>query len=157
MIVHPPAGRRMAMILRHFCTSGATVLREEMTESCATTAIHYNPHSNPSAFQFSKSYTLVGSLGNFSALSFNVYTGAQCYAKYKCFCCSSAQQRKSLGTRFGFDARGKPFLWKLLVPLLTIWPKSFVDLVYPSDFASNPILHHARHRYAHKRLLWYYR
>ena len=38
------------------------------------------------------------------------------------------------------------------MPLLTIWPKSFVDLVYPSDFASNPILHHARHRYAHEEI-----
>ena len=38
------------------------------------------------------------------------------------------------------------------MPLLTIWPKSFVDLVYPSDFASNPVLHHARHRYAHEEI-----
>jgi len=35
---------------------------------------------------------------------------------------------------------------------LTIWPKSFVDLVYPSDFASNPVLHYARHRYAHEEI-----
>jgi len=35
---------------------------------------------------------------------------------------------------------------------LTIWPKSFVDLVHPSDFASNPVLHHARHHYAHEEI-----
>ena len=36
------------------------------------------------------------------------------------------------------------------MPFLTIWPKSFVDLVYPSDFASNSVPHQARHLYAHE-------
>ena len=30
------------MILRHFCTSGATVLREEMTESCGDDLLYVN-------------------------------------------------------------------------------------------------------------------
>ena len=37
------------------------------SSSYSTAAIHYNPHSNPHAFQISKSYTLVGSLGDSSA------------------------------------------------------------------------------------------
>lgn len=37
------------------------------SSSYSTTSIHYNPHSNPRAFQISKSYTLVGSLGDLSA------------------------------------------------------------------------------------------
>lgn len=100
------------------------------SSSDSTAAIHYNPHSNPRAFQISKSYTLVGSLGDNSA--------------------STSTQAPSVtqSTRVSTAARHSG--QNALKHDSGLMQQSFVDLAYPSGFPSNPVLHHARHRYAHE-------
>ncbi|OAX39730.1 hypothetical protein K503DRAFT_715893 [Rhizopogon vinicolor AM-OR11-026] len=99
--------------------------------SYSTTAVHYTPHSNPRVHQVSKSYTLVGSLGDLSPSTYiQAPSGAAQITRV------SATARHSGKNGFKHESG---FI-----------QQSCGDLVYPSDFPSSPALHHPRQRYTHE-------
>ncbi|KAG0707043.1 hypothetical protein DFH29DRAFT_898132 [Suillus ampliporus] len=106
--------------------------------SSCTTAPQYAPHSNPSTFQISKSYTLLDSLGQLSTS-----TSAQAP--------SGVAQVTRVSATAPAAGRSRANGLKHESGLIQ---QSFGDLVYPSDFpSSSPVPHHSRRPYVYERTI----